>query len=231
MFRTKSFNLKLVQGLDQWSKEDLSRKLSARFDEMAGFGFTDFESEDLNTFSTLVYQSIVLQRVYDPEDGSFTIQEQITFDQVPFNINYATGLLQADAGGKRLSKLLSVLGQVFDFKIAIDDLHISIGEFVKELDSIEWIYNIIGMTVSNYRPETGLSGRFVASVGEQRAARELIHTYSLDVTHVIVELIHKERVVQWRLSSTGNVAVRAEEEDLNEQAKLLKGIVLRCQNA
>jgi hypothetical protein len=231
MQRTKSVHLKRIRWLDQRGLENLLDALAIRFNTDKGFGFFDTEYGDSVITSTLIYQSIVYQRVLDFEAGILAVQEQVSFEQVPFQIDLGSGLLQADVGGKRLSKLLSVLGQVFEFRIAFDDIYCSIEKFIIELDKTNWIYNIISTGVDNFRPTIGLSGRFVASVDEQQAARRLIETYSVDVTDITIELIDDQALATLRLASQGKVAVRAEEEQIDKYIKLFNSIILRCCDA
>jgi hypothetical protein len=231
MFRTELLHLKLVKGLDQWSPEQLLERFSTRFDEAASFGFVRTESHEQTISSTLVYRYIIARRQFDPVTNTIVSQPQAVFDYVPFRIDYDAGLLEADLGGRRLAKLISIVGKLFDFGITIEDLHIDLKVFVRELDQRNRAYSITKIAVTNFRPEAGLSGRFVASVYEQQIARALIREYDRDVTGLDIKLTVKESPMVWRLSSSGSIAVRADEEMLEEGLGILREAVLRCKDA
>ena len=231
MFRTELLHLKLVKGLERWSSKQLQERFSAHFDEATGFGFIGMESYDEAIFSTLVYRSIVVRSQFDPARNVIVSQPQVIFSHVPFRIDYNANLLEASLGGRRLVKLVSVLGKLFDFEITIEDLHIDLKAFVRELNQSSQVYSITKVTVTNFRPEAGLSGRFTASVYEQQAATDLIQEYGRDVTSIDLELTIEESPMIWRLSSTGSIAVRADEEMLNEGLDILRKTVLRCKDA
>lgn len=231
MFRTELLHLKLVKGLDQWSPEQLLERFSTRFDEATSFGFVRTESLEQTISSTMVYRYIVARRLFDPLTNAIGFQPQAVFDYVPFRIDYDVGLLEADLGGRRLAKLISVLGKLFDFGIAIEDVHIDLRVFVKELDQRNHTYSITKIAVTNFRPEAGLSGRFVASVYDQQVARALIREYDRDVTGIDIKLTLEESPMIWRLSSSGSIAVRADEEMLEVGLGILRETVLRCKDA
>jgi hypothetical protein len=231
MFRTELLHLKLVKGLEQWDPSQLLQRFSARFGEPRSFGFIGTESYDRVISSTMVYRSIVVRSQFDPVRNIIVSQPQVVFDHTPFRVDYGTGLLEAGLGGRRLVKLVSVLGTLFDFRITIQDVYINLKAFVRELDASNHVYDITNVTVTNFRPEAGLSGRFTASVYEQRAARELIREYGKDVVSVNVEPVIDGSAMIWRLSSTGTIAVRAEEEVLEQGVIILRNTVLRCKDA
>jgi len=231
MFRTELVHLKLVKGLDRWSPGQLLERFSTRFNEAASFGFIRTESYDEVISSTMVYRSIVVRSQYDPVRNIIVSQPQVVFDYVPFRIDHNAALLEADLGGRRLVKLISVLGKLFDFGIIIEDMYINLRAFVEELDQGNRPYSITGIALTNFRPQAGLSGRFIASIYEQQVARDLVREYDRDVTSIDIELTVRESPIAWRLSSSGSIAVRADEEDLEEGLNILRKTVLRCRDA
>jgi hypothetical protein len=231
MLRTELLHLKLVKGLDQWSPEQLLERFSTRFDEATSFGFVRTESHEQIISSTMVYRYIIARRQFDPVTNTIVSQPQAVFDYVPFRIDYDVGLLEAALGGGRLAKLISALGKLFDFGITIEDLHVNLKVFVRELDQRNRAHSITKIAITNFRPEAGLSGRFVAYVYEQRIARALIREYARDVTGIDIELTVEESPMIWRLSSSGSIAVRAEEEMLEKGLSILRQVVLRCKDA
>lgn len=231
MFRTKLLHLKFIDGLEQWQLENLADKLTTRYNETKGFGFVNTEAFSTVISSTLVYQLISRQKVFEPELNILTTQERVTFHYVPFRIDLETGLLEAEIGGRKLAKLLSVIGKLLNFKVTIDDLYIKVDNFFRELNRRNLIYNITNITVTNYKPEIGLSGRFIASVYEQNSAQSLIETYGMDIRNIEIELYSTEFATIWRLSSSGSIAVRTEEDELDDSIALLKEIILRCRDA
>lgn len=231
MFRTELLHLKLIKGLEQWSPEQLLERFSTSFDEATSFGFVRTESYEQTISSTMIYRYIVVRRQFDPVRNTIISEPQAVFDYIPFRIDYDAGLLEADLGGRRLVKLISVLGKLFDFGITVEDLHIDLNVFIRELDQRNRAYSITKIAVTNFRPEAGLSGRYVASVYEQQVARDLIREYDRDVTGIDIELTIEESPMIWRLSSSGSIAVRADEEMLEEGLGILREAVLRCKDA
>jgi|GEM_PF-7018713 len=231
MFRTKLLHLRLIKGLGQWSPEQLLERFNARFDDATGFGFIRTESYEKTISSTMVYQSIVIRNQFDPIKNIIVSKPQAVFDYVPFQVDCDTGLLEADLGGRRLVKLISVLGKLFDFRIIIENLHINLKAFVRELDQSNRAYSITKIAVTNFRPQIGLSGRFIASVYEQQVAKGLIYEYDRDVTSINIKLTVEESPMIWRLSSSGSIAVRADEEMIEEGLGILRETVLRCKDA
>ena len=226
--RTKILYLKTIDGLNKWEISVLTNRFSKRFDDISNFGFLDTYLDEKSLVSNLIYKTVSLQQIYQPDANSFTYQELPIYNIVPFQINLDNGLLKSEYGGKKLYKLISMIGNTLDFNITIDDLFVNLSKFTKLLDKSEILYSITSLTTENYVPENGLSGRFVAQVLEQEAAKKLINTYETDVTQLSFEIIINRIPISCNISSLGRLAVRAEENEINSGLELLEKTVLEC---
>lgn len=120
---------------------------------------------------------------------------------------------------------------LFDFTISIDDIFIDFTNFLRVLEQAHLNYSIIGMTIENYRPEIGLSGRLVATIQDQKSAQTLIEQYPSDIRNIDILVEHKFTEMIWRLSSGGSITVRTEEEEIPTSVNLLKRMLIKSTNA
>jgi hypothetical protein len=231
MLRTKSLYLKSLRGLQRWSEPDLLRLFSSRFSPGLGFGFSDAQLYQSTINSTLVYQTVAFQRVYNPEKDEFDLQEQHNYFQVPFSIDVKREFLHIYVGGERLQRLVGILSQLLARDIEIDDVHIDINSIVVDLKSSETKFDIIGLVVNNFRPKPGLSGRFAASVANQESAQYIIRDYESDIKEAVIQLYFGDDKVLWKLSNSGKVAVRSDEDSLDNQIDIVKETILRWRDA
>jgi hypothetical protein len=231
MYRTEYMYLKKFESRRLRNIEELLSLFSSGLDPKKGFGFLGTEIAQLNVDSTLIYKSIVIRRNFDPRRNALVKEQQVHFHRVPFRLDLNTELLQAYAGGRRLDKLLSILSQVFEFEIVISDMIIDMNKLITQLKYHNIHYKITGLVINNYRPQPGLIGRYMAQIDSSEIAQQLIRLYDTDVTDVEIELPGYEDVIGWRLTSSGKISVRAREDLLEEQIRLLKQIALECKHA
>lgn len=230
MLRTKILYLKFIRNLEKIDVREFVSNLSG-FEQGKGFGFIDTQLvDDVTLSSVLIYRSVVHQKIFEPEQNVLTIHDQEIFYDVPFELDFKAGLLVSELGGRKLIKLLSTLGKISEFQVSFDDLYINIGEFIEELTAKNIVHNILGMTIANFKPDIGLSGRFVASVHNQEVVQDIITAYGLDVKSIDIELIFDDPII-WRLTSSGGIAIRAEEDEIYQFVNLFKELALRCNNA
>lgn len=72
MYRSQSLYLKFFHNIGQWRLQELVKIFSTSFDEKKGFGFRSTEKFDSTIESTLIYQSIVSQQVFDLATNTLT---------------------------------------------------------------------------------------------------------------------------------------------------------------
>ncbi len=216
MYRTQSFYLKPIQGLEKWGLEELAKLFSVGYRRRDGFGFTSLELRRPVIHATLIYKSVFSHKIYNPRRRRLTSQEQITFYEVPFFVDYDSGLLAAYAGGKKLQRLISVIAQLLKFEITIQDLFIDIGKVLEDLDARGQSYRVARLTIDNFQPQAGMSGRIDAVIAEPKIAKRLINQYGKDVTEITLEMSTSDEPSIWRFTSTGRIAVTVDEDLLQD---------------
>lgn len=222
---------KRIPDLEQFVGDELGSMIESAFDSKRGFGFYGTDIHDDTIESTLVYTTVFMQRIFDAKTRSLVSRKQPTIHEVPFLLDCYHGLLHVYVGGKRLQRLVSILGQLSNSRITIEDVYLNLADFIKRLDKRDLTYKITRLSIENFRPTSGLSGRFEASVIEQRAARNIVKVYGADVTDISVEVTVDDETVVWRVSSTGRIAVRAEEDLIGGQVDLVREVALGVNNA
>jgi hypothetical protein len=230
MLRTKSLYLKSIRGLEPRSDKELLLLLSSRFMPELGFGFSDIEDLGTKINSTLIYQTVVNRNVYNPDDDDFVAHEDYIYSQVPFSIDKKNGFLHVYVGGEKLQRLIGVLSQIFNYEVEVDDVFVNIYSLITEIKKSNLEYSILGITVNNFQPDLGVSGRFVAAVENQDIAQHIIQSYTSDVREIIIRF-YDETDILWKITNKGKIAVRSDEDTLNDQVELLKATILRCQDA
>jgi hypothetical protein len=227
MFRTRMLHLKRLHGLDSWTPSELLEKFSVRFDQNDSFGFIDTQLKEKIISSTLIYKTLARQRVFSPTHNTLSSRRQEVYHYIPFQVDLEDGLLEAGLGGTKLSKLVSILGILFNFRLTISDIAFDIHRFIQRLDDNNLDYKVLNVSVANFSPETGLSGRYIASIFEQEAARQFIQRQNSNIRRIDVEMALEGAEMIWRLSSSGWVSVRTDEEMLDESKALFKEVFLR----
>jgi hypothetical protein len=223
--------LKLVNGHSMRSSEEFASRLSIKFSDDVGYGFSDTSIEDDIVTSNLIYQSFIYRQVYDQDADEFISERQVVYGKTPFSFRVDNSLLGVYVGGEKLQKLLSVMEQTFNYKIILDDVSIDINAVLQEIENLGYLYNVLGITIAKFRPINGIIGRFSASVSEQNVVSSLIENYRADVREIVLSLDFSEKKVAWKFASSGKLSVRAEEEILDEQVNLATDVIMRCQNA
>lgn len=231
MLRTKAVYLKNIYGLEKWDSISLVRRFTKQFDNNNNFGFIDTHIHKDTIISTLVYKTISIQQIFDSRQNTFISQELPNYFSVPFQIDLKNNILRSDSGGKKIQKLVSVIGVVLDFKISIDDIFVDLSKFIQRVEQSSVSFEVTNFILENYIPETGLSGKFVATVLEQEVAKNILATDEFDVTQLNLEVIIDGLPITWRLSSVGSLAVRADENDIAMGLDLLEKMVRECRYA
>lgn len=225
MYRTKTLYLKQLVNIDNWSLQKLSEIFSLQFDKEMGFGFIDTQTIDANIEATLIYQSVITQQVFDPHEQKLLADKKIVFYEAPFQLDYERGVLNSYVGGQKKKKVLSVINQLFNYKIIIDDISINIEKTLSRLKKLNK-YNILKMTINNFKPQKGIIGKFNASVEDQELAHHLIEIYNSDINDVTLNFFCDNGEVIWRLSALGKISIRTKEKLLSEQVDFAKKFIL-----
>jgi hypothetical protein len=230
MLRSRLLILKFIHPLSRYDIGEIFNLFTIGYEEEKGFGFVNSNMFDDVIDSILIYRANILQRTFNPTNGTFAIQEQPSYYQVPFRIDYHQELLQVHAGGERLQKLISILGYLFQYKVSIGDILINFNSFQSNIDKINLLYRIIGATINRYQPEIGISGRFSASFDEQANAKNFLNSNMNELTEILIEIFDEDTKVLWRLTSLGKVIIRSEEDQFERQLKNITTLILEEKN-
>lgn len=224
------FYAKVIKGLEVVTLNNLFDVLSGRFDQGVGFGFLDTEIIDESIQTTLVYELVSHQRLFNPMTDTFSIEQRITYDQVSFRVSPHTGLLLSFSGGARLNKVIYYLSNIFNQSLVFDDLFINIASFLGLVNNHLISYRILGITINNFRPEIGLTGKFTANVSDSSVGQTIIDIYGTDVREIYLEIIGDE-IRYWTISATGKIGIKCQDSNLLfADNKLIQHIVLECHN-
>jgi hypothetical protein len=222
---TSSFHLKIISGIEKKRPKDLSRLLLS-YEDQNGFGFIDTETFIDHIQSTLVYKTIVLQRVFEPIGAKFSSEQQAVYEQAGFEIYPGQKILQSHVGGKRLQKIVSGLSDVLKYKISFSDVFANIPDILRKLAKQQLEFSIVAFSVNNFRPQVGLTGKFSAIVSDSRAAKKTINAYEGDILDIQLRLDYEEPSY-WYIASTGKVVVKAPDKDtLLNDVDLVKNLLM-----
>ena len=228
---TLPYYMKFITGLESFALNDLFNLLSSQFDPVKGFGFIDAEISATTVQSTLVFEVTDYLKRFDPITRQFTTEKQTIYEQANFEIFPSIKLLKSYSGGKRLQKIITCLSSLFTQNIAIDDVFIDISLFLNHLRKHHIAYNILGLTVNNFRPEIGLTGKFVANVSDLLVAQNIIDTYGSDVTDLSIEIKGND-IRCWQISSFGKVIIKAPNTFyLSSDSEIIHTLILESTNA
>lgn len=231
MTKTQKHYLRLIRGLDDVDPKGLLDILSVPYNEDLRYGFAHTETLAQSISSTLVYQIISRQRVFDPLSGALSTEERPVFEYVSFQIDYHAGLMLAQRGGRKLAKLISILQEISDSRITVSDFPIDIPLLIHQIDRSDWSYLIKSVSVRSFRPVVGLTGVFDATVSEQGAAHALIQLYKTDITNVCFDLTIDDSVANLLFTNSGVFILRTEDDSLEAWIAHTISIALRCQYA
>jgi hypothetical protein len=226
MIRTEKYYLKIIQDLTHYRVGDLFTLFSADYDEHKAYGFLNTTVSDTYIDTILIYETVTKRTLFDETTGVLTFQPQSEYSQVPFSLNYKTGLLKSSVGGRKLTRLISILGEIFNYKIVIEDVFIPIGKFIHELDK-DLPNKIIGLVIENYHPQKEIIGKLSARVSEHDVGIKLIQTYLNDIAEVILLLNNDEEEAKCQISSSGRISIRAEEDTMEAFLKFIVETILR----
>jgi len=204
---------------------------SMRYSPELGYGFVNSEIIEAGVASTLVYESTYYKRIFDPSSAKFTSEKLLEYQEVSLIYHLADGVLQCNAGGRKLDKVLSIISQLFDNDITVIDIFVNISDIIDALTKSKLIFKILGFNIQNYRSQVGLHGKFMARVTEQNIAISIINEYGAEITDIAIEILTDFGAVVWKLSPHGRIVVRTDENILEEQVGIARNIVIECNNA
>jgi hypothetical protein len=221
---TSSFHLKLISGIEKKTPKEVSKLLSS-YDDKSGFGFIDIEVFSNHIQATLVYKTIIYQRIFEPRRGNFSSEQQIVYEQASFDLYPTQQILQSYSGGKKLQKTMLCLASVFKQKVTFEDLFADIPGIIKKLGKQSVEFSIISFTVDNFRPEVGLIGKFRAIVSDSLAARKTIQAYDGDILDIQMR-VENAIPSYWYIASNGKVVIKAPDtEALSQDIDLVKRLL------
>jgi len=231
MYCKKTFYLKLLEKIDQYSFEEVVSFFFTDFDIDKGYGFLGTEVIESKTISSnLIYRSIISQNIFNPETKKLEKQEQEQFYQVPFRLYIESGVLQGYTSTTKFSRLLSTLSSIFRKNLIIKDVFIDPQILFSEIEKHKLRYGSIGLTINNFRLSKELSGRFTTSTDNIRLAKTLVNEYSKDISEILIEHFIDIETVIWHFFGANKFLIKAEESIIDEQESLVLEVVLRCQN-
>jgi hypothetical protein len=94
MQRALSLYLRRLVGLDPPGARRIASSL-VRYSKERRFGFVDTTMDDAVVESVLVYQTTMVQRVFDPSTNKLAVQHYETYERAPFWLDTTRALLMS----------------------------------------------------------------------------------------------------------------------------------------
>ncbi len=230
MYRTQSFHLKRMLGLEAMDEKTIAQALGSRFTTGADFGYLGSEISDGRVGSTIVFPVNSYRNEFDHDSGAIASYRQTTLEKVSFEISMNPSVLKIFAGGSRASRALELISRSFLVQVSIDDIFVNSFQFFKKIEDDNLNPKIVGLTIGNFQYERGVTGRYAASISNHLVGRKILATYNRDVEAITIQ-IPDEFGSLWTVANTGKVSIRTEIDFLSIQTDHLIDLILRSTDA
>jgi len=229
---TQLLYLLRVRGIDTEIRDRIEEALGQPYDAELGYGFSQVNHFDEDTITgSLIFSSVSSGKVFDTSSNRLVAENQVVFQEVQFEFDLASGIVALRGGGSRLRKFINTIGTIAGNKISIDQVVVEIDRAIEFLRGNSDAFELTGLLIRNYKPNSDLSGRFAAKVYSFPAAREILTAYGTDVLEFTGVIEADEEEIKIRMSQAGAVALNSTEDGIRKGLDLIKELSLEKSHA
>jgi hypothetical protein len=228
MRRTRLVYLRRIIGLT----EDDVRSLQAyfnqtQFDEAKGYGFVDPKRAGSLLSTTLALRRVTRQTIFDPATATFSREETVYFEQIPFVIDSRFKTLEIFSNAANAWQLITIMAELFNYRLAMPALDFSPPHILGVVAKARQGISIRKFVAKNFVARPGVSGRYTPEVTDSASALTLIEAHPEEITQItfVVDL-RVEDEVKLAVSKTGGLAITCDEDNLVTALAELKGLLL-----
>jgi hypothetical protein len=229
---TQLLYLLRVRGLDPLIRHRLEKTLEQAYDDDLGYGFSQVNHFDEDTYTgNLIFSAVSNRKAFDFSSNRLVDRSQVVYQEVEFELNLSNGIVALHGGGNRLRKFVNTIGIASANKVSIDQISLDIGQAIEYIRKNSASFELTGLLVRNYKPSADLSGRFAAKVFSFTAAKELLATYETDVLEFTGVFELDEEDIRIRMSRAGALALNSTEDGIRKGLDLVKSLFLESSHA
>jgi hypothetical protein len=226
MSRTKWVYFKRIPDLSRKHYIDLYKAIvQLEFDHNATEGFTNIErTERLISAILLVKRQTSFTGFADDR-----LCEQIVtyYQKIPFVVDSCYSTIEVFGGNRKANKAASIIGKLLRFQYSIEDLRFSQQKILDILTDEGYRLSIMRMSIENYHPTQGVSGRFIPKITNVPEGLALLREYRNNVMDAIYEVQSPKQVdFTLRVRKTGGLAVKGEREEIDSVLEEIKQLIL-----
>lgn len=121
------------------------------------------------------------------ENGEIASQTIIEANEIPFGINFESGILEVFDNKDSKGEVINRLGQI-SHNLVTRDVTVDLSEVLRIFSEKDINMSTSGIRINNYSPIENTNGNCYLNVFEKNTARNILSEYGKDISYISVEL-------------------------------------------